>query len=214
MPIDIERAQEWYSPDDSVHGFDHILRVYRMAEHLALAENADLEIVRVAALLHDSKGAKVEENSGIREEHHITSAEFAKEVLLSEGWQPGRIRAVEHAIRSHRFRNHDEEPQTIEAKCLFDSDKLDAIGAIGAARAIAYSVQAGEPLWAEPSRQFLTSGKKEVGEPHTPYHEYLFKLRNIQNQMCTTTGRQLAIERTQFLERFFNQLAAESRGER
>ena len=53
MPT-IEEARRWYPADDPVHGFDHVLRVYQLAEHLALAEGADLEIVRAAALLHDA----------------------------------------------------------------------------------------------------------------------------------------------------------------
>ena len=53
MPT-IEQARGWYSADDPVHGFDHVLRVYFMAERLAQAEGADLEIVRAAALLHDA----------------------------------------------------------------------------------------------------------------------------------------------------------------
>ena len=55
MPT-LEQARQWYPEQDPVHGWDHILRVYHMAERLALAEGADLEIVHAAALLHDSKG--------------------------------------------------------------------------------------------------------------------------------------------------------------
>ena len=54
MPT-IESARSWYPVNDPVHGFDHVLRVYHLAEQLALAEGADLEIVRAAALLHDAE---------------------------------------------------------------------------------------------------------------------------------------------------------------
>ncbi|MGB4594472.1 MAG: HD domain-containing protein [Anaerolineaceae bacterium] len=214
MTLDIETARQWYSQTDTVHGFDHILRVYKLAERIARAEGADLEIVRAAVLLHDSKGATVEQSTDNRKEHHIASAEFAEEVLQAEGWSPDRIAAVQHAIRAHRFRHNGERPETLEAQCLFDADKLDVIGAIGAARTIAYSTQAGQPLWSEPSKQFLSSGEKEPGEPHSPYHEYLFKLRRIKDQLFTSTGRERAVKRMAFLDSFFEQLAAEARGER
>jgi uncharacterized protein len=214
MTLDIETARQWYSQTDSVHGFDHILRVYNLAERIAQAEGADLEIVRAAVLLHDSKGATVEQNTDNRKEHHIASAEFAEEVLQSEGWSSERIAAVQHAIRSHRFRHNGERPETLEAQCLFDADKLDVIGAIGAARTIAFSTQAGQPLWAEPSKQFLATGEKEAGEPHTPYHEYLYKLSKIKHQLFTYTGRKFAIERSIFMETYFCELNAEARGER
>ena len=55
--IDIETARSWYPANDPVHGFDHILRVYRMAERLAIEEGADLDIVHAAALLHDAQGS-------------------------------------------------------------------------------------------------------------------------------------------------------------
>lgn len=214
MTIDIVMARQWYIKSDSVHGFDHVLRVYKLAERLAKAEGADVEIVCVAALLHDAKGATVDQTISERQEHHLASAEFAGEVLLAEGWATDRIKAVQHAIRAHRFRHAGERPETLEAQCLFDADKLDAIGAIGVARAIAFSTQAGQPLWVEASDRFLATGEKEFGEPHSPYHEYLFKLRNICDQIFTPTGQKLAIERTAFLASFFEQLAAEARGER
>lgn len=214
MTLDIESARPWYSTSDSVHGFDHILRVYYLAEKIAQAEGADLEIVRAASLLHDSKGSIPTGDGGERMEHQIASAEYAAEVLKAEGWPSERIRAVQHAIRAHRFRHAGERPETLEAQCLFDADKLDALGAIGVARVIAFSTQAGQPLWVEPSEQFLTTGEKMMGEPHSAYHEYLYKLSKIKDQMFTYTGRKLAIERSTFMQTYFSQLNAETRGER
>lgn len=214
MPT-IEQARAWYPTNDAVHGFDHILRVYRLAERLALSEDADLEIVRVAALLHDAQydqGAK--ESTHSRQEHHLESAEVAAQVLEAEGWTAERIAAVQHCIRAHRFRDTSEQPQTLEAKVLFDADKLDAIGAIGVARAIAYATQADQPLYATPSPQFLKSGRTQPGEPHSAYHEYLFKLRTLKDLMYTKTGRALANERHRFMAHFFERLAEEINGER
>jgi uncharacterized protein len=213
MP-DIETARSWYPEVDPVHGFDHILRVYRMAEKLAMTEGADLEIVRAAALLHDAQGSKTSGGEKGRQDHHHASSKFAEQVLQAENWSPERIEAVQHCIRAHRFRDNTESPQTIEAKILFDADKLDVIGAIGVARTIAFDVVVNQPIYAEPSPKFLESGEKEAGEPHSSYHEYLFKLSKIKDRLFTDAARVLAEDRHQFMAEYFDRLGAEERGEK
>lgn len=210
MPT-IEQARAWYRGAGVVHSFDHVLRVYALAEKLAKKEGADLGIVRAAALLHDAHGAS-QDQAAERPEHHERSALFAGETLEKEGWPKERIEAVQHCIRSHRFRA-GAEPETIEAKVLFDADKLDAIGAIGAARALAYAVQAGQPLHAEPSEKFEKTLEAEPGEAYTAYHEFLFKLSRIRSKMYTPSGKAMAAARHEYLEGFFKQLRAEVRGE-
>jgi uncharacterized protein len=211
MPT-IEQARTWYTDSDPVHDFDHILRVYKMAERLALAEGADLEIVRAAALLHDAEGSHLADPAK-RATHQIASADFAAEVLSAEGWRAERIAAVQHCIRAHRFRDTSEPPHTLEAQILFDADKLDAIGAVGIARVIAYSARTPRPFYAPPSEQFLRTGEKEAGEPHTSYHEHLFKLSKLKERIYTKTGRAIAQERHQYLDDFFKRLIAEWNGE-
>jgi len=211
MPT-IEQARLLYQDADPVHDFEHVLRVYRIAERLALAEGADLEIVHAAALLHDSRGSAPGGSGAERLEHHITSAQFAGEVLQQEGWSEERIQAVQHCIRAHRFRHNGEKPQTLEAKVLFDADKLDAIGAIGVARAIAYAVKAGAPVFCQPSQTFLATGQLENGERHSAYHEFLFKLQKISSRMYTQIGKVLAKDRHQIMEIFFEKLMADALG--
>jgi uncharacterized protein len=205
----IEQARQWYQDADAVHDFDHVLRVYRTAERLAGAEGADLEIVRAAALLHDARGAASGEDS--RSDHHQASAGFAAEVLAAEGWPQERIAAVQHCIRAHRYRG-TEAPESLEARILFDADKLDVLGAIGAARVIAYATLAGQPWYAEPSPEFLNTGREQPGEPHSAYHEHLFKLRRVHERMFTPTARALAAERLRYLDAFFERLIAEWQG--
>jgi uncharacterized protein len=141
----------------------------------------------------------------------LLSADRAALVLQKMGWNEQDIQLVQHCIRAHRFRK-TEEPHTIEAKSLFDADKLDVLGAIGIARTIGYAVQAGEPIYFQPSAQFLATGELAEGEHHSVYHEYLFKLRNVHDQLYTETGRRLAQGRHAFLETFFSQLEAEVHG--
>ncbi len=170
MPT-IEQARKWYELTDAVHDFDHVLRVYHTAMKLAEMEAADKEIVSAAALLHDVQGSTP--GSAERKDHHIASAEFAGKVLAEEGWQPDRIKSVQHCILGHRYRGDGNKPVTLEAKIIFDADKLDVIGAIGTARTIAYAVLANQPVFAEPSALFRQNGEHEPGEPHSAYHEYL-----------------------------------------
>lgn len=209
MPT-VEQARAFYSSEDAVHDFEHVLRVYHTAMKLGKEEGADLQILEAAALLHDSRGA--EPGGAGRAEHHLASALFAGDVLREEGWTPDRIKAVQHAIRAHRYRGKEDLPETIEAKVLFDSDKLDVIGAIGTARTIAYSVLAGEPMYEHPSQQFIDTGKEVEGEHHSSYHEYLFKLRKVKNRLFTASARRMADQRHAAMQAFFEQLAAEYEG--
>ncbi|NPV57291.1 MAG: HD domain-containing protein [Anaerolineae bacterium] len=208
----IETARQWYAEVDAVHDFDHVLRVYRMAEHLAKEEGADLGIVRAAALLHDARGTAP--GSQARMEHHLASALFAAEVLAAEGWRSARIEAVQHCIRSHRFRAEDEPPQTIEAKIIFDADKLDVLGAVGVARVVQYATLAGQPVFSEPSAQFLATGKEAPGEPHSAYHEHLFKLSKVRERLFTDAAKRMADERHAYLEGYFQRLQQEWYGEK
>ncbi|NMC14675.1 MAG: HD domain-containing protein [Chloroflexi bacterium] len=246
MPT-IEQARTWY-PNDPVHGFDHVLRVYHLAEHIAKIEGADIEIVRAAVLLHDVESDQVtvfssqfsgseqkvvsgEKEDGPeraaltdprdqflddpkkrlkkRKDHHLDAAEFADEVLRAEGWDEARIAAVCHCIRAHRFRDKREPPQTLEAQVVFDADKLDAIGATGVARAIAYATRANQPAYAPASQQFIKTGELEPGEAHSAFHEHLFKLIKIKDCLFTSAGRRIAKERHRFMCAYFDRLVEE-----
>jgi uncharacterized protein len=208
-----EQARKWMPTGDPVHDYDHVMRVYRMAEHIAQAEGADMEIVRAAALLHDAVGsAPGADTSEQRHNHHGSSAEFAATILKREGWPDERIRAVQHCILAHRFRFTSDQPKTLEAKVLYDADKLDVLGALGVARTIAYAALAGQPFYTPPSQQFLTTGVEEPGEPHSSYHEYLFKLVKIKDTLHTDTARKIAACRHDYLVAYYSELAAEAAG--
>ena len=209
--LNLETARPWYPAHDPVHGFDHVERVYHTAERLATVEGADLEIVRAAALLHDASGSHPAEGAD-RETHHHASADFARQVLQGEGWPEERIQAVLHCIRAHRFRDDSQRPQTLEAMILFDADKLDAIGAIGVARAIGYSVQAQQLAYSPPTPRFLQTGEKEAGEAHSAYHEYLYKLVRLKDLLYTPAAQRIAERRHRTLVEYFEALQAEASG--
>lgn len=212
--ISIEQARVLYSSDDPVHDFDHVLRVLAMAERLAIMEGAQIEVVRAAALLHDISRASddnAETGYGLlvpaHTDHAVSAGEEARRILSAE--PPKFVDAVVHAIEAHRFRN-DIEPQTVEAKCLFDADKLDAIGAIGIARAFAFAGGHGNPLWADVSDGYQPNSEVR----HTPVHEFEVKLKRIKERLYTESGRRIAEERHAFMVTFFDQLNAEVGGTR
>ena len=84
---------------------------------------------------------------------------------------------------------------------------------LGVARTIGYAAIAGQPSYAEPSDQFLSTGEKEEGEPHSSYHEFLFKLSKVKDRLYTESAKGLAEQRHQFIVDFYKQLIAEQRGE-
>ncbi|MGD8473049.1 MAG: HD domain-containing protein, partial [Anaerolineae bacterium] len=184
--ITVEKAREYYEEADAIHDFDHVQRVLATAERLARAENADWEIVRTATLLHD-----VARGHGDRmaEDHAHAGAEIARQLL--SGHPPEKVEAVAHAVAAHRFRA-GPAPQTIEAKVLHDADKLDAIGAIGVARAFAFGGFEGQRLWADvpPGYQESLATRHE----HTPVHEFHMKLSKIKDRLLTPSARKLAAE--------------------
>jgi uncharacterized protein len=206
--LTLNDARQWYSADDEVHGFGHIRRVYKLCECIGQAEGADMEVLLTAALLHDSQDSHP--GGGNRDDHHLRSAEFAGKLLKELGWDEIRTQAVQECIIAHRYRKNDV-PGSLEAKVLFDADKLDVLGAIGVVRALAYAFQVRVPAFYEPSQSYLQNWEKEKGEPHSAYHEYLFKLKKISSILLTPTARLIAESRQKFLDDFFEELAAEMR---
>jgi uncharacterized protein len=202
--ITVEQARQCYEGADAIHDFDHVQRVLTTAERLAREENADWEIVRTATLLHD-----VARGHGDRmaEDHAQAGAEIARRLL--SGHPAEKVEAVAHAVAAHRFRA-GPAPQTIEAKVLHDADKLDAIGAIGVARAFAYGGFEGQRLWADVPPGYQES--RATRRAHTPVHEFHMKLSKIKERLLTPSARRLAVERHAFMIAYFEQLDREVRG--
>lgn len=207
--LTIEEARRYYTDGDSAHDFDHVLRVLALAERIARAENADVEIVRAAALLHDV--TRAEEDAGHDADHAASGAVQAREILRARGVAPARIEAVAHAIAAHRFRG-TLAPQTLEAKILFDADKLDSIGAIGIARAYAVAGALNQRLWSAVAPD-TPATREQHNAHHTPYAEFVVKLSKVRERLFTVTARKIAEERHAFMVEFFARLEREVRGE-
>ena len=216
--IDVETARRYYEEHDSAHGFDHVLRVWRLAERIGHEEAAaggqvDLEILRAAVLLHDV-GRGEERRRGVC--HAQAGAATAREIL--RGYPAERVEEVARAIAQHRFRGA-EGPTSLEARILYDADKLDAIGAIGVARAYAIAGAHNQRLWAEVPEAYVQrppqAGQTDLGaDTHTPIHEYHFKLIKLKDQLYTATGKRLAERRHGVMVAYLQELEREVAGER
>ncbi len=207
----VDKVRALYGDADSVHDFDHILRVVNLAERIARQEGADVLIVRAAALLHDLGRA---ESQAQELNHAAVAAERAGQLLSEWGASPDWIHAVQHAIAAHRFRSLPD-PQSLEAQVVFDADKLDAIGAIGIARAFAYGGAHQQRLWA--SRDGINVAEWEMkgdDSEHTPVHEFIVKLSRIKDRLTTRSGRAIAEERHNYMQDFYQRLDAEVQGEK
>lgn len=206
--ISIAEARRLYGSADAIHDFDHVLRVLRLAERIGRAEGANLSIVRAATLLHDI-GREDAAAAGV--DHAALGATRAREILA--GWPAATVKAVAHAIAAHRFRT-DPEPATLEAQVLFDADKLDAIGAVGVARAFACGGAQGQRLWAPIDSVDRDRWEAEGDDPaaHTPVHEFVVKLSRIKERLFTSTARAIAADRHDAMVAFFERLSEEAQG--
>ncbi len=201
------RARSYFTDVNPAHDWFHVERVYALSESLAKAEDADLETVQTAALLHDIGRKK--EDAGEIDNHAEWGAETAAEILDAEGYDRGEISAVVHCIRAHRY-STDPEPRTIEAKVLSDADNLDALGAVGIARTFTYGSQRGAPIAdtaLPPEADSSPAGATSLNHLHK-------KILQLKERMYTDAGMERAQQRHEFVHAYIEQFEAELQGER
>lgn len=187
------------------HDFDHTQRVLRHALELCKdIPHADLLIVHLAALLHDIARPEESASSG-KIDHAAAGAQTALDFLIKNHLQPDIAQRVAACIAQHRYRSTCR-PDSIEAKILFDADKLDSIGAVGIARSFFFAAKVGAKIH--------NSAESALNSPaysseDTAYREYLVKLSKIPQQMLTAPGAAKAQDLKNFMEAFFTQLNQE-----
>ncbi|MEK6958816.1 MAG: HD domain-containing protein [archaeon] len=180
-----KEIQPYFEGMNGCHDFAHTERVMKMAEHIAKKENANLEIVMLAALLHDiGRKEEMEKNGAIC--HAEKSAELSREILSRHGLESKKINDIAHCITTHRFRKNNP-PTTLEAKVLFDADKLDSIGAVGIGRAFLWSGEIGAKL--HNSKHHDIKSTEAYSNEDTPFREFELKLKYIKDRLCTSEGK-------------------------
>jgi len=202
-----ERVLPYFKGIDPAHDFMHTERVMNTALKIANEEDVDLEIVRVSVLLHDI-GRKVENKTNGRVCHAEKGVELAKQILKDFNYSEDKIEKVCHCIGTHRSRKN-KVPESIEARILFDADKIDGMGAIGVGRFFHVSGRIGS-LVHNSDKNIVNS--EEYGEHDCAYREFLIK-QGVIDRMTTKIGRKIAIERWEFMKGFFERLNKEVEGE-
>ena len=190
------------------HGWDHVHRVIALAEKIAFTENkADHFIVTISAILHDIARGVEDKNPGTVD-HADLGSRMAYDFLTDIGVEKSSASHIADCILTHRYRN-SHIPSTIEAKILYDADKLDSIGAVGIGRAFLFSGEVGAKLHDPNVDLDMTRADSEDDKA---YREYIAKLRFVKDRMLTKEGKRIALERDKFMEIFFKRIDAEVRG--
>lgn len=190
--------------EGSGHDWSHIERVWKNAVAIAKKEKANIFVVELAALLHDLADDKVVEN----EEEGINQINY---FLEGEGVSDSVIQQVLEIVQTISFKGGKKQRvRTKEAEVVQDADRLDAIGAIGIARAFTYAGSKGQAIF-DPTytvRENMTVEEYRHGKTSTIHHFYekLLKLKDLMN---TDTAIKLASERHDFMEEFLEQFYEE-----
>lgn len=192
----ITYAKEVFSKDASGHDFDHTMRVCRMAIRIAEEEKADLEIVALAALLHDVDDRKLSPET-------CRNKDRAVAFLRENGFDGDRISMIVQIISEISFSSGAGKPSTLEGCCVQDADRLDALGAIGIARTFAFGGSRGRRIH-DPEGVDITTSTQH-------FYDKLLLLKDL---MTTGTGKEMALHRDAYLRAFLEEFYAEWDGKR
>lgn len=193
--------------EDSAHDREHVYRVLYTALMIAEEEpDADMDVLVCACLLHDIGRKEQFENPSLC--HAKVGGEKAFRFLVGNGFDRSFAERVKDCIVTHRFRENNQ-PESLEAKILFDADKLDVAGAIGIARTLLYQGYVGTPLYnLAPDGQVSDGTDDEIP---SFFQEYKYKLETMYQRFYTKRGRELALSRRQDAVDFYNALLREVR---
>ena len=208
----IERAQIFvrnkFESEYNGHDYFHTLRVFNMSTRIAECEGADLEIVQLAALLHDVDDRKISPET-------CESQTNAREFLVSNKVNENTVERICQIIREISFGGNSATPTTLEGQCVQDADRLDAIGAIGIARAFAFGGHHNRHMYHPDIRPKPNMTKEEYVKSESTtinhFYEKLFKLTALMN---TKTAIQIAEAREVYMKEFVVEFMDEWDGNR
>ena len=206
----VERmAYTYFQGARGSHNWDHTLRVRRLCQRIGAAEGVDMDVLLASAYLHDIARSYQDDSNGAVC-HAEKGAQLAAAIVNKLPLTADQKDNILHCIRSHRFRgNHT--PRTPEARVLYDADKLDAIGAVGIARAFLFAGEVGARLHSDDPN---IEAARTYSADDTGYREFKVKLSKIKDRILTREGRKLAVDRHTVMEEFFNRFIEEYEGKR
>ncbi|BCN32901.1 HD domain-containing protein [Anaeromicropila herbilytica] len=190
---------------DSAHDKEHIYRVLYMALDIAKYENeVDMDILIISCLLHDI--GRQEQFKDPKLCHAKIGSEKAYQYLIDISFSEEKANLVKSCILTHRFRS-DNPPNSIEAKILFDADKLDVTGTLGIARTLLYNALVSEPLYSVDENRCVLNGEND--KLPSFFREYKYKLEKLYDKFYTNRGMQIAKERQSSAIAFYTSMLNE-----
>jgi uncharacterized protein len=202
----VEIVKQKLKDAEAGHDWFHIERVWKNARKIAQTENCDIFIVEIAALLHDIADSKF--NDGNEE----IGPETAKNILESLNLDEESINNVVQIIRNISFKGGHKysDFNSVELQIVQDADRLDAIGAIGIARAFNYGGFKNRTLYDPEVKPDLNMSKETYKKSAAPTINHFYeKLLLLKDLMNTESGKKLAEERHLFMEQFLDQFYKE-----
>ena len=195
-------VQDVFKHDATGHDWFHIERVYKMAVHLQAKEGGDREIIELAALLHDISDHKM--NGGVLN----AGGNVAFDLLIDLGCDELKALKVKEIVDgvSYKGANVADDIQSLEGKIVQDADRLDAIGAIGIARAFAFGGNKNRPMYLPDSKPEMHHSFESYAnsKSHTVNHFYE-KLLLLRDRLNTATALKIGQERHLFMEQYLQQ---------
>lgn len=201
-----EEVRSLFSGEGTGHDWFHINRVRNMALEIARNEEADLEVIELAAFLHDIADHKFHDNNLSVGPNRATA------VLLDAGCDPGLAERIAQIVAEVSFKGAGVKTtaSSVEAAVVQDADRLDALGAIGIARAFAYGGSKNRELYNPAVKPVLhTDFKAYAKSEGTTVNHFYEKLFLLKDRMQTRTGMKIAEERHRFMENFLNTFYSE-----
>jgi len=202
-----KEAKNYFHNARGSHDWDHTERVYNLCVRIGKKEKANMEILKLATLLHDVARDEEYKSKG-KVCHAEKSAFLAKKILEKFKIDEDKIDKIVHCIKCHRFKSNNV-PKTIEAKVLFDADKLDSIGAVGIGRTFLFAGEVGARLH---NKEIDIEKTEPYTLEDTAYREFTFILKKIKDRMLTREGKRIAKERHNYMVNFFKRLDKEVGG--
>ncbi len=193
------------------HDWFHIERVYKNALLIAKGENCNLEVVKLGALLHDIADSKFHKGD------ETVGPKVAHDFLVSQNVSENTIEHVIAIIENISFKggNFEKKFTSKELEIVQDADRLDAIGAIGIARTFNYGGFKNRVIYNPNIQPNLNMTIEEYKKSDAPTINHFYeKLLLLKDKMNTKTGKEIAHERHNFMEKFLSQFYAEWDGEK
>lgn len=205
----IEQTREFVSGllegEPSTHDISHIERVEKLCLRIRETEGGDLQVLQLAALLHDAGIVREHQEGG---NHAVYSAEIARQFLTERGLEEKMVEHVTSCILTHRF-SRGMRAETIEARILQDADRLDALGAVGIFRSLV-SMGALRALKSTIGTVKETSMNAYTEDPFDGFYEYMErKPFRIMERLNTRTAKEIAEQRLRIMHLYLEELRSE-----